>query len=106
MLAQLARTRARRKIGQLEEALEGAEFFTAEHAALGGHALTVAAGAAGRAGHVRGVLGGGLEAWPGQRGQQRRATRGRAHVHGLGPDAEFSCSVAWSRKASSGRARR
>jgi transposase len=33
-LAQLARTRARRKISQLEEALEGAEFFTAEHAAL------------------------------------------------------------------------
>jgi transposase len=34
VLAQLARTRARRKIGQLEEALEGAEFFTGEHAAL------------------------------------------------------------------------
>jgi transposase len=33
-LAQLARTRARRKIGQLEEALEGTEFFTSEHAAL------------------------------------------------------------------------
>jgi len=33
-LAQLARARARRKIGQLEEALEGAEFFTAHHAAL------------------------------------------------------------------------
>jgi transposase len=33
-LAQLARTRARRKISELEEALEGAEFFTAEHAAL------------------------------------------------------------------------
>jgi transposase len=33
-LAQLARTSARRKIAQLEEALEGAEFFTAEHAAL------------------------------------------------------------------------
>jgi transposase len=33
-LAQLARTRARRKISQLEAALEGAEFFTAEHAAL------------------------------------------------------------------------
>ena len=33
-LAQLARARARRKIPQLEEALEGAEFFTAEHAAL------------------------------------------------------------------------
>ena len=33
-LAQLARTRARRKIPQLEEALEGAEFFTAGHAAL------------------------------------------------------------------------
>jgi transposase len=33
-LAQLARTRARRKISQLEEALEGAEFFAAEHAAL------------------------------------------------------------------------
>ena len=33
-LAQLARTRARRKISQLEEALEGAEFFTDEHAAL------------------------------------------------------------------------
>jgi len=33
-LAQLARARARRKIAQLEEALEGAEFFTAEHAAL------------------------------------------------------------------------
>jgi len=31
-LAQLAR--ARRKIAQLEEALEGAEFFTAGHAAL------------------------------------------------------------------------
>ena len=34
MLAQLARTAARRKITELEEALEGAEFFTAEHAAL------------------------------------------------------------------------
>jgi transposase len=33
-LAQLARARARRKICELEEALEGAEFFTAEHAAL------------------------------------------------------------------------
>jgi transposase len=33
-LAQLARRRARRKIAELEEALEGAEFFTAEHAAL------------------------------------------------------------------------
>ncbi len=33
-LAQLARTRARRKITQLEEALEGAEFFADEHAAL------------------------------------------------------------------------
>src|SRR5271167_2905411 len=34
VLAQLARARARRKISQLEEALEGAEFFTAGHAAL------------------------------------------------------------------------
>ena len=34
VLAQLARARARRKISQLEEALEGAEFFTPEHAAL------------------------------------------------------------------------
>jgi len=34
VLAQLARTAARRKISQLEEALEGAEFFTADHAAL------------------------------------------------------------------------
>ena len=34
VLAQLARRRARRKIAELEEALEGAEFFTAEHAAL------------------------------------------------------------------------
>ena len=34
VLAQLARAAARRKIRQLEEALEGAEFFTAEHAAL------------------------------------------------------------------------
>jgi len=34
VLAQLARTAARRKISQLEEALEGAEFFTAGHAAL------------------------------------------------------------------------
>jgi transposase len=33
-LAQLARARARRKISELEAALEGAEFFTAEHAAL------------------------------------------------------------------------
>jgi transposase len=33
-LAQLARARARRKITELEQALEGAEFFTAEHAAL------------------------------------------------------------------------
>ena len=33
-LAQLARARARRKIAQLEEALEGAEFFTPGHAAL------------------------------------------------------------------------
>src|SRR5487761_1170144 len=33
-LAQLARTRARRKITELEEALEGAEFFTPAHAAL------------------------------------------------------------------------
>jgi transposase len=34
VLAQLARRRARRKIAQLEEALEGAEFFTPAHAAL------------------------------------------------------------------------
>ena len=34
VLAQLARARARRKLAELEEALEGAEFFTAEHAAL------------------------------------------------------------------------
>jgi transposase len=34
VLAQLARTRARRKITELEHALEGAEFFTPEHAAL------------------------------------------------------------------------
>ena len=33
-LAQLARARARRKIGELEAALEGAEFLTAHHAAL------------------------------------------------------------------------
>jgi hypothetical protein len=30
----VARAAARRKISQLEEAVEGAEFFTAEHAAL------------------------------------------------------------------------
>jgi transposase len=34
VLAQLARARARRKISELEEALEGAEFFTPEHAGL------------------------------------------------------------------------
>ena len=34
VLAQLARAAARRKISQLEEALEGAEFFTPAHAAL------------------------------------------------------------------------
>jgi transposase len=34
VLAQLARARARRKIAELEQALEGAEFFTPEHAAL------------------------------------------------------------------------
>ena len=34
VLAQLARTAARRKIAELEEALEGAEFFTPAHAAL------------------------------------------------------------------------
>jgi len=34
VLAQLARAAARRKISQLEEAVEGAEFFTAGHAAL------------------------------------------------------------------------
>ena len=33
-LAECARTRARRKIPQLREALEGAEFFTAHHARL------------------------------------------------------------------------
>src|SRR5262249_10231444 len=33
-LAQLARARARRKISELEAALEGAEFFTPAHAAL------------------------------------------------------------------------
>jgi transposase len=33
-LAQLARARARRKIAELQQALEGAEFFTAGHAAL------------------------------------------------------------------------
>ncbi len=33
-LARLARGRARRKISELEAAVEGAEFFTAEHAAL------------------------------------------------------------------------
>jgi transposase len=34
VLAQLARARARRKISELEAALDGAEFFTAGHAAL------------------------------------------------------------------------
>jgi transposase len=34
VLAQLARAAARRKISRLEEAVEGAEFFTAGHAAL------------------------------------------------------------------------
>jgi transposase len=34
VLAQLARARARRKITELEHALDGAEFFTADHAAL------------------------------------------------------------------------
>lgn len=34
VLAQLARTAARRKIPELEQALEGAEFFTEDHAAL------------------------------------------------------------------------
>jgi len=34
VLAQLARTRARRKIAELEAALEGAEFFTPAHAAV------------------------------------------------------------------------
>jgi transposase len=34
VLAQLARRQARRKISQLEEALDGAEFFTPAHAAL------------------------------------------------------------------------
>jgi transposase len=34
VLAQLARAAARRKISQLEDALEGAEFFTSAHAAL------------------------------------------------------------------------
>jgi transposase len=34
VLAQLARGKSRRRIGDLEQALEGAEFFTAEHAAL------------------------------------------------------------------------
>ena len=34
VLAQLARARARRKLAELEAALEGAEFFTPEHAAL------------------------------------------------------------------------
>jgi transposase len=34
VLAQLARARARRKLTELEQALEGAEFFTDEHAAL------------------------------------------------------------------------
>jgi len=34
VLAQLARRRARRKIAELEEALEGAEFFTGYHAGL------------------------------------------------------------------------
>jgi transposase len=34
VLAQLARAAARRKISQLEEALQGAEFFTPAHAAL------------------------------------------------------------------------
>jgi len=37
VLAQLARTAARRKISQPEEALLGAEFFTADHAALLAH---------------------------------------------------------------------
>jgi len=34
VLAQLARARARRKITELEHALDGAEFFAPEHAAL------------------------------------------------------------------------
>jgi transposase len=50
VLAQLARTAARRKISQLEEALEGAEFFTAGHAALLATMLT-------RAGRVSADIG-------------------------------------------------
>ncbi len=34
VLAQLARGKSRRRIGDLEQALEGAEFFTADHATL------------------------------------------------------------------------
>ena len=40
VLAQLARAGARRKISQLEQALDGAEFFTAQHATLLGAMLT------------------------------------------------------------------
>src|ERR1019366_8579276 len=61
----------------------------------GGHALAVAAVTAGRAGHVRGVPGGGsLDVWPGQRGQQRSATLGRAHgLARCGPVVERAADV-------------
>ncbi len=51
-LALLARGRARRKISDLEAALEGAEFFTDDHAAL----LAVMLGAAAR--HAKGPFSG------------------------------------------------
>ena len=90
VLAQLARAAARRKISQLEEAVEGAEFFTAEHAALLAKVLAridrlsadiddLTAGDRAAAGPVRGTAAAGrvdarlaAPRRPGRRGRNRR----------------------------------
>ena len=61
------------------------------------HAVTVAAAAAGGAGHVRGVRGGeGLDAGPGQGGQQRGAAAGRLPwLAGGGGLVELAAGVAF-----------
>ena len=95
VLAQLARAAARRKISQLEEAVEGAEFFTAEHAALLAKVLArtgrlaadiddLTAGDRGSAGPVRGTAAAGRVdarlAAPRRAGRRGRNRRGHDQV--------------------------
>ncbi len=87
VLAQLARAAARRQISQLEEALEGAEFFTPAHAAR-----AVAGPARGTAAAGRGDA----RLGPARRPGRRRRNRGR---HDQVPHRAAPGLLGWPRPA-------